>query len=68
MAENVLFVCEGPLTTHVLAAMEACTAENRGKKTQIESDWVWFLLSQYPEWQKKTWWILVSKRTQCTRT
>jgi hypothetical protein len=53
MAENVLFVCEGPLTTHVLAAMEACTAENRGKKTQIESDWVWFLLSQYPEWEKK---------------
>jgi len=38
MAENVLFVCEGPLTTHVLAAMEACTAENRRKKTQIESD------------------------------
>jgi hypothetical protein len=66
MAENVLFVCEGPLTTHVLAAMEACTAENRRKKTQIESDWV--SAKSVPRMRKKTWWILVRKRTQCTRT
>jgi hypothetical protein len=26
-SRDVLFVCEGPLTTHVFAAMEACTAE-----------------------------------------
>jgi hypothetical protein len=35
-SRDILFVCEGPLTTHVFAAMEACTAEIRVKTNKIQ--------------------------------
>ena len=39
LEQDLLFVCGVPLTTHVFAAMDACTAGNQ-EIPMLEGEWV----------------------------